>query len=448
MAEQADVQEGMRLRNRQLPGAVPVVNHGRQMPERQQPTMLGTVRRKISDMLSALSIAIGGSQSPSTQAPVERTPMFLTSTPLNPRQANPEEAFFDALDDMPVTGNTPNMPTLVPWDQDTQFQPSIFQPLALPEAQTATSTHPAKFDNVNSGVLNNPKVVNNYTNCSFDGNATESSYTRRPKIPVFDDSKIDLEAYLANFSAITRGWKEEDKLSALRQKLEGRAAKVLANLDLSGTLVTYSVLVSALEQHYIGERSIWMTKLRDVRREEGESLDDLAFRISLYSKRAYGHSLQDLGIQFYLALRDTPLGDKLYAFKDRKLEEILVQAKSYENHLLATNQAVLERPAPIAVAAVGSGSANSSELPPRNESGHGRGRGRGRGSTGHKGGQYNRYSGQDRRFDQVERRCYICKSNAHLWKECPYVQRHVDAQTNSSSPQQTAPGASNDSLNS
>jgi hypothetical protein len=52
--------------------------------------------------------------------------------------------------------------------------------------------------------------------------------------------------------------------------------------------VTFGIVIEALEKHYVGERSLWMTKLRDVRREEGESLDDFAFCLSLFSKHAHG----------------------------------------------------------------------------------------------------------------------------------------------------------------
>jgi hypothetical protein len=60
---------------------------------------------------------------------------------------------------------------------------------------------------------------------------SELSISRKiPKIPVFNDTKIDVEAYLANFNAIT-------KLTAICEKLEWKAAKVLANLDIQGIVM-------------------------------------------------------------------------------------------------------------------------------------------------------------------------------------------------------------------
>jgi hypothetical protein len=136
-------------------------------------------------------------------------------------------------------------------------------------------------------------------------------------------------------------WSAEEKLTLLRAKLTGKAARILAVLDLRGTPVTFDILVAELERHYVGEHSEWVAKLRDVRREEGESLDDLAIRISLYSKRAYCRLQPDLGLQLYLALRESPLGDKLFEVKDQPLPEVLKKAKSYEAHLLAINQPVI-----------------------------------------------------------------------------------------------------------
>jgi hypothetical protein len=67
--------------------------------------------------------------------------------------------------------------------------------------------------------------------------------------------------------------------------------------------------------------------------------------------QAYGKKQHDLGRHFYFARRDGPLGDKLYEYKDKPLEDVLHTARSYENHLLATNQPVENRQ-PLQIAAV------------------------------------------------------------------------------------------------
>jgi hypothetical protein len=273
-----------------------------------------------------------------------------------------------------------------------------------------------------------PSVVNHYTNCSFGPTNTKSAegWKHRMKAPVFDDSKLDIESYMANFNAMTTEWTSDEKLALLREKLVGRAAKVLASLDLRGEPVTFEDVVSELERHYVGERSEWVAKLRDVKREHGETLDDLAFRISLYSKRAYGGLQPDLGLQFYLALRDGPLGDKLFECKDLSLPEVLQRAKSYEVHLLAVNQPVYSRQElsnSVGVAAI-SPDESRVNVPPqfRGQSGarsRGRGQGHGRGRGG---GQ--RYDGSDRRLQQFERTCFICHSPEHFWRECPVGADH------------------------
>ena len=483
----------MVLRGRELPGVVPVVpprgerrprdganqatatpvvegaqNHDR-YNDGQRDGLFGTIKRKLVDWFSTLTLSSNGDRTSYENVAMEETlplqPRPVASTPIlrigrrslrekenfDPVLDSLEEEFQDAMEEPLSTINMIDSsahgelkPTVATQSKQTgspqcglsdsmQLNRATYKPIPKTESATAPCDWPSKRATQSGlGMMSSPEetaptVVNNYTNCSFgpEGNVARG---HRPKIQIFDEAKIDIEAYIANFDAITKGWSDDDKLSALRQKLEGRAAKVLANLDLSGTLVTYRSLVDALEQHYIGERSVWMTHLRDVRRQEGESLDDLAFRISLYSKRAYGNLQPDLGIQFYLALRDTPLGDKLYAYKDRPLEEIIKHAKSYENHLLATNQPISDRPAPVTVAATNAGhetygwSRGYSQL---HANDYTRGRGRGRGGRGNN--RNSRYDRNDRRLDTADKRCHICKNPDHLWKECPYVKRHMDA---------------------
>jgi hypothetical protein len=285
-------------------------------------------------------------------------------------------------------------------------------------------------------------VVNNYTNCSFgSGNRSASSMGKRfPKLPVFNDTAIDIEAYLANFNAVTAGWVPSEKLALLREKLVGSAAKVLAQLDLQGSHVTFDTVIDALQQHYVGERSEWMARLRDVRRQEGESLEDLAFRIQLYSQRAYGKVQPDLGLQLYFALRNGPLGDKLFEVKEQPLKEVLQKAKAYETHLRATNQPVFTSH-PVAFAE----GAQPPQPPHGNTFSNYQGRGRGRGRGGRQGRGGSRYSAQDRRLTSGERQCYICAGD-HLWRNCPQVARHIADQLQAGTNVNPAP-ASNDSSN-
>jgi hypothetical protein len=269
-----EMQEGMILRGRPLPGAVPVVAQHEALemphpqpvepeavpavapqvaletPHRSQPIgILGTIRKRLSDFYSAIR----------------------TSTPFS----------------------APKVEQVIQNDNQNGQQAPSARPIVTPGL---TGLLPAASD-VGLGEEVARPVVNNYTNCTFGSNtASSSSKGRKYKsnVPKFDDTKLDIEAYMANFNAITETLPPVEKLALLREKLEGRAAKVLASLDLQGEIVTFDSLVTALEKHYVGEKSEWVAKLKDVRREEGESIEDLAFRISLYSKRAYGRLQPDL----------------------------------------------------------------------------------------------------------------------------------------------------------
>jgi hypothetical protein len=352
----------------------------------------------------------------STQASVEEefSPIKVSNTP---KASVPEKEEYDTM--LTLTGLSPvaGAADHKPKSDQQNYAPTRNARLTglLPVADQSKSSESV------------PTIVNNYSNCSFES-SSKNSGRKTHKVPAYDDTKLDIEAYLANFEAMTLEWTQDEKLALLRAKLTGKAAKILAALDLRGLPVTFDILVAELECHYVGERSEWVAKLRDVRREDGETLDDLAFRISLYSKRAYGCLQKDLGLQLYLALRDGPLGDKLFEVKDQPLTDVLKRAKSYETHLLALNQPTIGTsqnvastypPAPV------QGSTSSGNTQGQFQGPMGT-RGRGGGTRGR--GQQ-RYGSQDRRVDANARRCFICKSPDHMWRECPRGTAHFTGST-------------------
>jgi len=455
------------LRNRQLPDrVVPVVPPRANHPRTPAPSpeehlgFFGTVRKKLSDLFSAISL----NTTSYDQVTMEETFIGeggpLTSTPQDEAQDVPRPAprirktpppalpmtrverpvlvpRSDARTPIPRSDARTPMPVVFERDDDVQYD----EPLPRLSRPVPRFCSKAKLEQPEATPDMPEPVINNYHNCSF-GSTGAPDQRRRPNLPKFDETKVDIEAYFSNFEAIMKGWSDGEKVAALRERLEGGAAKVLAHMDLQGCEVDYQSLKDALERHYVGERSHWMTKLRDAHRETGESLDDLAFRISLYSKRAYGALQTDLGLQFYLALRESPLGDRLYQYKDRPLDEILHQAKSYENHLISTNQPVLNRSQPAAVAAV---SANFEATGGYSDSSmNDRAGGRG----GRRGGRWagrgmQRYSSQDRRLDNNEKKCYLCRRSDHLWRECSYARKHFSSEFGNAS---SSPD-SNDTLN-
>lgn len=399
MADNPDLGPGMQLRNRQLRGVVPPVppkeTNVAQVETSLLSTIAGTVRRKLVDWFS---------------------PSWAGGSPDLPnRQTDNQASHVDQACSTPIfQGDQPCDINPV----DTEFQDEFYDARGVPQP-----------------------VVNNFHNCTF-GSSDHSSVTttRRPKLPAFDPSKMDLEAYLANFAAVTRGWSSDDKLLLMREKLEGTAAKVLASLDLQEEAVTLNRLEAALKQHFVGERSEWMAKLRSITRESDETLDDLAFRIRLYSRRAYGKLQDDLGLQFYLAVRDGPLGDRLYEYKESTLDDILRRAKSYESHLLATNQPTTSGMSRVNVAAMDN-SEISHAYQSRGHNSFQQGRGRGRQNPGGQRRGYgqgrgtgDRYSAMDRRWNPTESRCHVCGVVGHRWRDCPQVEGHVAARMRNPAP--------------
>ena len=392
------MQSGMELRGRRLPGAVPVVRPRPDLNQRPngapQLGFLGSVRKHLSDLVSRISFNATSYDFVDMEETVPLDSTVLTnhenqvSTPLaaesGVQHTDGESGTAWLAGSLPVTPAQVAQPRTGSMPQQSQGLTG-----SLPVAPPAEAP-----------------VVNNYSNCSFMEQSGHAVPTHRyPKLPMYDDSQLDFEAYLANFNAITAGWSDDDKLRPMREKLQGASAKVLAALDLKGTVVTFQGLINAIHEHYIGERSDWAAKSRDMHREEGESLDDLAFRLQLYSKRAYGKFQTDLGLQFYLALRDTTLGDKLYQYKNASLEEVLRQAKAYESHLLATNKSACGNVSVAAIQNQHLGNLN-------NDKNRGRGCGRGSGSRG----RGNRYGNNDRRFGP---NCFICNELGHYWRKCP-----------------------------
>ena len=427
MADAADDQAyvpGMQLRNRQIRGAVPPVRNQPDNNVAASPlsSIVGSIRRRLFDWFSPPPpTEDGDSDHPpvdGTKAPTS-TPAVVTQEP----ELIPPRLPRSRPTTPPVEEMTRSMPNL-------SLQDKVPSPVLRRKGDLEAKHNPSIPVHATTEA---PPVVNHFHNCTFGSEESNAAPTHRPKLPLFDDTKWDLEAYLANFNAVTRGWTDASKLGLMREKLEGRAGRVLASLDLQEAPVTFDALVLALEQHFVGDRADWMAKLRCISREPDESLDDLAFRLRLYSRRAYGRLQEDLGLQFYLSLRDGPLGDRLYEHKDKDLEFVLKRAKAYESHLLATNQSTTTRLGDVPVAAVHHGSFGNqnehgfrnmdSSSPYRGRS-SGRGGYRGRGFGRGRGGPGGRYGGYDRRRETSERKCYICQDPSHLWRECPNAHGH------------------------
>lgn len=392
------MQSGMNLRNRQLPGAVPVVQN--QVTE--SGSIWGSVKKAWQTLFGS-ALKSEKTVEPNIDEHYDDEFVDCSDTQLPPSDSQSHST------PKPLHLLTPN--DLQNVNAPVNVNAGLFgQQRPIPRLYS----HPSPQADIGyvpqqSGILPSTPE-HHYHNCTINMGPQNSFTSFNAKgIPTYDGT-TDLEAFMANFNALTKGISDDKKLLVLREKLKGKAGKVLEGLDLQGSQVSLQQLTTALFNTLIGERSEWMTRLRDIRRETDESLDDLAHRIRVYSNRAYGRH-EDLGLHFYLALRETPLGDKLYLVKDQSLDIVLAQAKAYESHCIAAGIPVTSRPQ-IASASIPD-PPSQSDRGRSNFRGHGRGRGRGS-STSNR-----RYGNNDRRRGT----CHYCKQPGHYVAQCEAAKR-------------------------
>ncbi len=243
---------------------------------------------------------------------------------------------------------------------------------------------------------------------------TENS-NYKPKIPEYSGAE-DWEDYILmlNTAATLANWDDQRCVAELWSRLTGEARQVCAGLSRQPGEMTFQKLTEALRDRFVGDREQYWISLRNARRQQGESLDQLADRLRKLFVRAYpAKSLEqadgELGYLFYAALcEDTQLTDQIYAERNSTLSGVLQAAKQYELHRKVMEQLIQNT-------AVAGNSTEKGETAPAMQEGIDRGRMRVR-AVPYIGSPDRRHS-QQLQFSVA--RCYLCDSPQHLQRFCP-----------------------------
>lgn len=109
---------------------------------------------------------------------------------------------------------------------------------------------------------------------------------KKPRLPVFQDRKDDLDAYIKRFErfATTAGWPEDEWATTLSTLLSGRALELYSRLP-SEKADDYDELKLALLHRYDFTEEGFRTKFRTSQVDEGEKYSQFAQRIAGYLNR-------------------------------------------------------------------------------------------------------------------------------------------------------------------
>ncbi len=167
----------------------------------------------------------------------------------------------------------------------------------------------------------------------------------KPKLPEFS-GKEDWEDYYSMFCAAANlaNWNDNRRFIELWLRLQGEATEVCAGVIRQPGLPTFQALANALHDRFVCDRESCLLLLQNARREESESLDQLADRLRKLYLRAYPNrsveqAEEELGYYFYSALcEDTALTDQIYVERNNTLSAILKIAKEFEIHKKVRDQ--------------------------------------------------------------------------------------------------------------
>ncbi len=238
----------------------------------------------------------------------------------------------------------------------------------------------------------------------------------KPKIPEYSGTE-DWEDYILMFDTAARlaNWEDQRCVAELWSRLTGEARQVCAGLSRQPGEMTFQKLTEALKERFVGDREQYWISLQNVRRQQGESLDQLADRLRRLFVRAYpAKSLEqaegELGYLFYAALcENNQLTDQIYAERNSALASVLQAAKRYELHRKVMEQLIQN------TSTMASHSTEDGETVPLMHEVSDRGRMRVR--AGPYTGSPDRRRSQQLQFNVA--RCYLCDSPQHLQRFCP-----------------------------
>ena len=120
----------------------------------------------------------------------------------------------------------------------------------------------------------------------IDESRVMTNTARTPKLPVFDESKDDLDAYLQRFEryAASQGWDEDHWATCLSALLRGKALDVYSRLPLDDAS-DYGSLKSALLKRFRMTEEGFRCKFRSARSDFGETPSQFSVRLENYFLR-------------------------------------------------------------------------------------------------------------------------------------------------------------------
>ncbi len=252
--------------------------------------------------------------------------------------------------------------------------------------------------------------------------AENSNY--KPKIPEYGGAE-DWEDYILMFNTAAKlaNWDDQRCVAELWSRLTGEARQVCAGLSRQPGEMTFQKLTEALRDRFVGDREQYWISLQNARRQQDESLDQLADRLRKLFVRAYPAKSLDqaegeLGYLFYAALcENNQLTDQIYAERNSALVSVLQAAKQYELHRKVMEQLIQT----TNTTGIANNGTEEGENIPHMQEGIDRGRAIVRG-VAYTGLSYRRRSGQllnEHQSSAHVARCFICNSPQHFQRFCP-----------------------------
>ncbi len=244
----------------------------------------------------------------------------------------------------------------------------------------------------------------------------------KPKISEYGGTE-DWEDYILMFNTAAKlaNWDDQRCVAELWSRLIGEARQVCAGLNRQPGEITFQKLTEALRDRFVGDREQYWISLQNARRQQGESLDQLADRLRKLFVRAYPAKSLDqaegeLGYLLYAALcENNQLTDQIYAERNGALASVLQAAKQYELHRKVMEQLIQSTNATV----IASKGTEEGENVPRMQEGIDRGRAIVRG-VAYTGSSYRRPSRQlqtEQQFSMA--RCFISDSPQYFQRFCP-----------------------------
>lgn len=115
---------------------------------------------------------------------------------------------------------------------------------------------------------------------------TPPSTDLRPRLPKFEESKDDIDAYIERFErfSISQGWKEDTWAISLSSLLTGKGLEVYTSMPPEQAS-DYQELKTAVLKRYQLTEDGFRTKFRESKPEQGETVNQFMARLDRYFSR-------------------------------------------------------------------------------------------------------------------------------------------------------------------